>query len=197
MSRMWTTSPEKIGVGMGVGVKRGVGVRVGVGVGVIVFVGVIVVVGGRDVLVQVGVIGWDSVGDGEDDGEDVGVAVWLGVTEGVDAGEVVWVGVAEGVELAMSWPDGAATGRVGSAVRVGEGLGALLAAVGDRADTAAGVGVAAQPASALTISNRQPAASMDRLPNPRRPKPEVSTPLLAALFPIRILFIFPRRNCQR
>jgi hypothetical protein len=125
-------------VGRGVGEKRGVGVRVGLGVGVMVFVGVMdgaaVWAGATWVPVAVGV--WVS----EAAGVRVEVDEGLAVDEGDD--------VADGASVPLPELEVSATGTVGSASTLGEGL----AVPTDSTAATSVVGGVPQAASMLRIT---------------------------------------------
>ena len=142
ISRILIMPSDMATVGRGVGVKRGVGVRVGLGVGVMVMVGVI-----DGAAVWAGAA-WVRTAVGVGLGEAVGVRVEVGERLAVGEGDDVVVGV--GVFLFEF--DVSATGTVGNASTLGEGLAAGLPAPDGSTATSSVAGGVPQAASMFRIS---------------------------------------------
>jgi hypothetical protein len=148
ISRMLIMPSDMATVGRGVGVNRGVGVRVGLGVGVMVMVGVI-----DGAAVWAGAA-WVRTAVDVGLGEAVGVRVEVGERLAVGEGDDVVVGV--GVLLFEF--DVSATGTVGNASTLGEGLAAGLPA------PAAGLPAPAGSTATSSVAGGVPqAASMFRI----------------------------------
>lgn len=86
------------------------------------------------------------------EGDEVGVAVWLGVAEG--NGDSLAVAIPFGPR-----PDAATAGTVGKSVALGTGLGGGLVVSGETDDKAVSVGATTQPAKVFRSNNKQQVAN--------------------------------------